>query len=53
MCLFLPIVHTVPFIVAPFREGGAAALEKQYYKPGALEVCNPHALLIVLLLLRG
>lgn len=40
MCLFLSIVHTVPFIVQPLREGGPAALRKQYYKPGGMEVCD-------------
>lgn len=40
MCLFLSIVHTVPFIVQPLRDGGPAALRKQYYKPGGMEVCN-------------
>ncbi|KAI2466450.1 ferric reductase like transmembrane component-domain-containing protein [Annulohypoxylon bovei var. microspora] len=37
MCLFLSIVHTVPFIVQPLRDGGAAGLRKQYYKPGGME----------------
>ncbi|KAI0179551.1 ferric reductase like transmembrane component-domain-containing protein [Hypoxylon sp. FL1284] len=37
MCLFLAIVHTVPFIVAPLRDGGPAALHKQYYKEGSME----------------
>ncbi|XXH04248.1 Trihydroxynaphthalene reductase [Hypoxylon texense] len=37
MCLFLAIVHTVPFIVAPLRDGGPAALHKQYYKVGSME----------------
>ncbi|KAI1441550.1 ferric reductase like transmembrane component-domain-containing protein [Annulohypoxylon stygium] len=37
MCLFLSIVHTVPFIVQPLRDGGPAALRKQYYKPGGME----------------
>lgn len=39
MCLFLSIVHTVPFIVAPLKDGGAKQLHKQYYKPGGYEVC--------------
>lgn len=38
MCLFLSIVHTVPFIVAPLKDGGAKQLRKQYYKPGGYEV---------------
>ncbi|KAI1394290.1 ferric reductase like transmembrane component-domain-containing protein [Hypoxylon trugodes] len=37
MCLFLSIVHTVPFIVQPLKEGGPAALRKQYYKPEGME----------------
>ncbi|KAL7623127.1 ferric reductase [Parahypoxylon ruwenzoriense] len=37
MCLFLSIVHTVPFIVQPLRDGGPDALRKQYYKPGGME----------------
>ncbi|KAF2473682.1 uncharacterized protein BDR25DRAFT_217251 [Lindgomyces ingoldianus] len=37
MCLFLSIVHTVPFIVAPLKDGGLKQLHKQYYKKGGLE----------------
>ncbi|KAI2625676.1 ferric reductase like transmembrane component-domain-containing protein [Hypoxylon sp. NC1633] len=37
MCLFLAITHTVPFIVAPLRDGGYAVLKKQYYKHGSME----------------
>ncbi|KAL8828436.1 MAG: hypothetical protein Q9191_002594, partial [Dirinaria sp. TL-2023a] len=37
MCLGLSVVHTVPFLVAPYRDGGYAALHKQFYKPGAFE----------------
>ncbi|KAI1120961.1 ferric reductase like transmembrane component-domain-containing protein [Nemania abortiva] len=37
MCLFLSIVHTVPFIVQPLRDGGYKALRAQYYKPGGYE----------------
>jgi len=40
ICLALSIVHTVPFIVQPLKEGGAAALRKQFYSPGADEVSN-------------
>lgn len=42
MCLFLAIVHTVPFIYQPLHQpfGGPAALHKQYYKPGGYEVCS-------------
>ena len=38
MCFGLSVVHTVPFIVAPLRDGGYAALHKQFYKPGGYEV---------------
>ena len=38
MCLGLSVIHTVPFLVAPYRDGGYAALHKQFYKPGAFEV---------------
>lgn len=38
ICLGLSVIHTVPFIVAPLRDGGPAALHKQFYKPGAFEV---------------
>lgn len=42
MCLFLAIVHTVPFIYQPLHQpfGGPAALYKQYCKPGGYEVCS-------------
>ena len=36
--LALSITHTIPFIVAPLRDGGLAALHAQYYKKGAFEV---------------
>ena len=38
MCFALSVAHTVPFIVAPLREGGYAALHDQFYSPGAFEV---------------
>ena len=38
MCFFLSIVHTLPFIVAPLGDGGYAALQAQFYSPGAFEV---------------
>ena len=38
LCFGLSIVHTVPFIIAPIRDGGYQALHKQYYKPGGFEV---------------
>ncbi|KAJ5758451.1 ferric reductase like transmembrane component-domain-containing protein [Penicillium odoratum] len=37
LCLFLAIVHTVPFIVTPLQNCGAAGLHAQFYKPGAFE----------------
>ena len=33
ICLALSVVHTIPFIVAPLRDGGVAALQKQFRKP--------------------
>ncbi|KAJ5645843.1 ferric reductase like transmembrane component-domain-containing protein [Penicillium lividum] len=38
LCLFLAVVHTVPFIVTPLQTCGAAGLHAQFYKPGAFEV---------------
>ena len=38
LCFGLSVVHTVPFIVAPLKDGGYAALHKQFYKPGGYEV---------------
>ena len=38
LCFGLAVVHTVPFIVAPLREGGARALREKYYGEGAFEV---------------
>lgn len=40
ICLGLSIIHTIPFIVAPLRDGGSAALKKRFYKPGGFEVCS-------------
>lgn len=37
MTFVLSVAHTVPFIVAPLRDGGYAALHKQFYKHGAFE----------------
>lgn len=34
----LSVAHTIPFIVAPLRDGGYSALHKQFYKPGSFEV---------------
>lgn len=38
LCLGLSIAHTVPFIVAPLKDGGPAQLRRQFYRTGALEV---------------
>lgn len=38
MCFGLSLVHTIPFIVAPLREGGYGALHEKFYSPGAFEV---------------
>jgi len=38
MCFGLSVAHTIPFIVAPLRDGGYSALNKQFYKPGSFEV---------------
>lgn len=37
LCFSLSVTHTVPFIVAPLRDGGYIALHKQYYKPDGFE----------------
>ena len=37
MVVGLSVVHTIPFIVAPLKDGGRRALRKQYYK-GSFEV---------------
>ena len=42
LCLGLSVVHTIPFIVAPLKDGGHKTLHKQYYKPGAFEVSRSH-----------
>jgi Ferric reductase like transmembrane component len=34
ICFALSVVHTVPFILAPLKDGGPRALHKQYYKTG-------------------
>ena len=41
ICLGLSVVHTVPFLIAPAKEGGYAALHKQFYEPGGYEVNTP------------
>ncbi|KAL0954203.1 hypothetical protein HGRIS_005331 [Hohenbuehelia grisea] len=38
MCLFLSLVHTIPFLIQPVWEGGAARLKQLYYEPGAMEL---------------
>ena len=38
MCFGLSVAHAIPFIVAPLKEGGPAALHKAFYEHGALEV---------------
>ena len=38
MCLGLSVVHTIPFIVAPLKDGGYAGLHTQFYQPGGYEV---------------
>ena len=38
MILGLSVVHTIPFIVAPLKDGGREALRKQYYKKRGFEV---------------
>ncbi|KAF2816241.1 uncharacterized protein BDZ99DRAFT_458126 [Mytilinidion resinicola] len=52
MCLFLSIVHTVPFIVAPLKDGGAKALHAQYYKTGGMEYTGtpPFVILVAIVL---
>ena len=42
----LSVAHTIPFLVAPLREGGRAALKEQFYSPGGFEVSGvlPRAL---------
>ena len=44
-CLGVSIVHAIPFIVAPLRDGGYEALRTQYYEPGGFEVCSAPVLL--------
>lgn len=41
LCLFLAIVHTVPFIVTPLQTCGADGLRAQFYKSGSFEVSIP------------
>lgn len=46
MCFGLSVAHTVPFIVAPLKDGGPKALHKQYYKKNGFEVSLVNNLLI-------
>ena len=48
ICLGLSVIHTVPFIVAPLRDGGPAALRQQFYEPGAFEVSIMSTILLSL-----
>lgn len=34
----LSAAHTIPFLVAPLRDGGYSALHKQFYEPGSFDV---------------
>ena len=52
MCFLLSVVHTIPFIVAPLNDGGYAALQAQFYKPGAFEVMPWPDLASIAVLLR-
>ncbi|KAL9105589.1 MAG: hypothetical protein Q9227_009247 [Pyrenula ochraceoflavens] len=49
----LSVVHTIPFIVAPLKDGGPSALYKQFYKKGGFEYTGapPLAMLFGLLVL--
>ena len=40
----LSVAHTVPFLVAPLKEGGRAALKEQFYSEGGFEVSQSIAL---------
>jgi hypothetical protein len=40
ICLGLSVVHTIPFIVQPLKEGGFKALHAQFYSPGGMEVSH-------------
>ncbi|KAL0954202.1 hypothetical protein HGRIS_005330 [Hohenbuehelia grisea] len=53
MCLFSSIVHTIPFLVQPYREGGAAGLRARFYRPGGMEFTGtpPLGLLVGLVVL--
>jgi hypothetical protein len=39
-CLGLSVVHTIPFFVAPLRDGGYAALHAGFYESGSLYVSH-------------
>ena len=50
LCLYMSILHTVPFIVAPLRDGGAAALYKQWYEPRSDEYDGTAAFAVLVFL---
>ncbi|KAI9849123.1 MAG: hypothetical protein M1837_005353 [Sclerophora amabilis] len=50
ICVALSVAHTVPFIVAPLRDGGAAALRAQYYKPEGYEYTGTPPLAVLVFL---
>ncbi|KAK7035487.1 Ferric/cupric reductase transmembrane component 7 [Paramarasmius palmivorus] len=44
LMLYLAVIHTIPFIVQPLREGGAAFLRERWYRAGSLEYNGTPAL---------
>lgn len=40
MIFGLSLAHTIPFLVAPLRDGGYAALHRIFYEPGSFEVSS-------------
>ncbi|RMZ82788.1 hypothetical protein DV738_g1624, partial [Chaetothyriales sp. CBS 135597] len=47
ICFLLSVAHTIPFIVAPLKDGGYKALHKQFYTPGGLEYTGTPTLAIL------
>ncbi|RMD44450.1 hypothetical protein DV735_g745, partial [Chaetothyriales sp. CBS 134920] len=47
ICFLLAVAHTIPFIVAPLKDGGYKALHAQFYKPGGLEYTGTPTLAIL------
>lgn len=45
MMFGLSLAHTIPFLVAPLRDGGYAALHDVFYEPGSFEVSSMTATL--------